>query len=156
MPRNISISESRGNFCQCRPPPATAFSFFSYLFFVASFCMNNAFENRNNSSMFYHCSKAFFCMGLLAVVFSNYIRTKHVLDISYLNSVCTKPVNWNTSHLAGWETRVSRHNGGTIYYVPYLKPLNTIVLWWSEGFQGVSSIRHTWLARDANLSLGQQ
>ena len=33
------------------------------------------------------------------------------------------------------ETCVSRHNGGPIK-VPSLKPINTIVLWLPEGFQG--------------------
>ena len=33
-----------------------------------------------------------------------------------------------------------------------LKPLNTRALYCSQGFQGVSSIWHTWLPRDASLS----
>ena len=41
--------------------------------------------------------------------------------------------------------KISRHNGGA-------NPLHTLVLWWSEGFQGMSSIEYTWLPGDASLS----
>ena len=42
--------------------------------------------------------------------------------------------DWKKVTLAVREAGVSRHNGGSIEIL--LKLLNTIVLWWSDGFQG--------------------